>query len=237
MNASAAPGSHGFSSGVLEWAVGASLLLHLFALMLPQPLGRRQQPEATPLPPLHVRLQSPEPPYATTRRMPAPPLATRALMAPPVIGKPHARRALALAPSVEQQTSQTNDESIDSPPGASASATAPHEAAAVAAAPPDPLALERFGNAVSRQLATRQQYPKLAALRGWEGEVRLRVHIATKGNIVSIQLVQSSGFDLLDQSAIKLVETCGELPPLPEALRGRDFDILIPVQYRLAKAG
>ena len=122
---------------------------------------------------------------------------------------------------------------LDATPAAQTTAAAPTSEPSA----PAPLALQGFGRALSELFATRQAYPRLAAMRGWEGEVRLRIHIARKGSIVSVELAQSSGFDLLDQSAIKLVEASGPLPPLPEALQGREFEILVPVQYRLARAG
>ena len=45
---------------------------------------------------------------------------------------------------------------------------------------PDPTLLERYGRNLSSLLARQQNYPRLAALRGWEGEVQLRVTIARK---------------------------------------------------------
>ena len=198
--------------------------------------------------PLHVRLRHAEPPHETVRLEAPPATAVQAQAATPAPAPKRLERhaatpSVAAAPvlagtsgesPVQQSETGTAPAKTDTGTVATQAPTEPRQAEADT---PDPQALAGFGRAFSSLLAARQQYPRLAAMRGWEGEVRLRVHIAMKGNIVSILLVQSSGFELLDQAAIKLVEACSQLPPLPLALQGHDFDILVPVQYRLARAG
>lgn len=101
---------------------------------------------------------------------------------------------------------------------------------------PDPALLERYGRSLSKLLALHQQYPRLAALRGWEGEVQLRLTIARKGNIIATQVMRSSGYEVLDQSAIQLVASAGPLPRPPEALQNRELQIIVPVFFKLEKA-
>ena len=241
MRATAAPAPRNPSFGPLEWAILASLLVHLFALILPRPLSLWPMRESAPL---QVRLRHPEPPHETVRlEAPSTPLAVTREPAPEAT-RPQRHAAPGATPrvlagtsgesAVPQSAAETAPVQAEARP---LDAQAPAEAPITESAAPDPQALNSFGRAFSSLLATRQQYPRLAAMRRWEGEVRLRVHIAMKGNIVSILLVQSSGFELLDQAAIRLVEACNQLPPLPPALQGHDFDILVPVQYRLARAG
>jgi protein TonB len=76
----------------------------------------------------------------------------------------------------------------------------------------------------------------VAALRGWEGEVQLRVTIARKGNIVATQIVRSSGFEVLDQNAVQLVTAAGPLPRPPEHLQNREIQVIVPVHYKLEKS-
>ena len=63
----------------------------------------------------------------------------------------------------------------------------------------------------------------------------MRVTIARKGNIVATQVVRSSGFEVLDQSAIQLVSGAGPLPRPPEALQNRELQIIVPVLFKLDK--
>lgn len=83
--------------------------------------------------------------------------------------------------------------------------------------------------------ARQHSYPRLAALRGWEGEVRLRLKVARKGNLIDVQLDRSSGFEVLDQHALNLIEGYGGLPPLPEALARQEISVVVPINYKLRK--
>lgn len=108
-------------------------------------------------------------------------------------------------------------------------------AAPVAARPDQQTLLGRYAQQLSRLLASHQEYPRLAALRGWEGEVRLRLKVARQGNLLSIQVDRSSGYDILDQHAVHLVDLASRLPPLPDELEGSEIQILVPVNYKLKK--
>lgn len=88
---------------------------------------------------------------------------------------------------------------------------------------------------LSELFARHQEYPRIAALRGWEGEVRLRLRVARKGNLVAIQLDHSSGFDVLDQHAVAMLEALAGLPPLPEALDSNEIQVVVPINYKLKK--
>jgi protein TonB len=61
----------------------------------------------------------------------------------------------------------------------------------------------------------------------------VRVTIARKGNIVATQVVRSSGFEVLDQSAIQLVSGAGPLPRPKPCRTG--LQIIVPVLFKLDK--
>lgn len=95
--------------------------------------------------------------------------------------------------------------------------------------------LSRYAQQLSRLLASHQEYPRLAAMRGWEGEVRLRLKVARKGNLLSLQVDRSSGHEILDQHALQLVDLV-RMPPFPDELEGSEIQITVPVNYKLKKA-
>ena len=43
----------------------------------------------------------------------------------------------------------------------------------------------------------------------------------------------SSGFELLDAAAIKMVQESLPLPELPQALRGRELTLTVPIVFKL----
>jgi len=119
-------------------------------------------------------------------------------------------------------------------PAVAAPAPSVPSAPAIQAAPAADL-LAAYRQRLTELLAGQREYPRIAALRGWEGEVRLRVRVARKGNLVGVVLDRSSGFEVLDQHALAMLAGLGNLPPLPEGLEGSEIQIVIPVSYKLNK--
>jgi protein TonB len=95
--------------------------------------------------------------------------------------------------------------------------------------------LDSYRQRLSELLARQHEYPRIAAMRGWEGEVRLRLKVARKGNLLGVQLDRSSGFDVLDQHALAMLEGYGSLPPLPEMLESSEIQVVVPINYKLKK--
>lgn len=105
----------------------------------------------------------------------------------------------------------------------------------VAASPSQSDMLASYRQRLTELFARGYEYPRIAALRGWEGEVRLRLKVARKGNLLGIQLDRSSGFDVLDQHAQAMLEGHGALPPFPDALEGSEIQVIVPINYKLRK--
>ncbi|WP_374278038.1 energy transducer TonB [Azonexus sp.] len=167
--------------------------------------------------------------------------------------RPVSRAAAALPPKVRQLPSRAqplaatrdamaagpaNVPAVSAPAGAAAPAAA---AAPLAAAEPSPAArpagdaLAGYRQRLAELFAGRQEYPRLAALRGWEGEVRLRLKVARKGNLLGIALDRSSGHDVLDRHALAMVEALAGLPPFPDSLDDAEIQVVVPVNYKLRK--
>lgn len=120
-------------------------------------------------------------------------------------------------------------------PASPAVVDAPRPAAAAPAAPAQADVLAGYRQRLTELFARGYEYPRVAALRGWEGEVRLRLKVARKGNLLGVHLDRSSGFDVLDQHALALLEGHGSLPPLPEALEVSEIQVIVPINYKLKK--
>lgn len=157
----------------------------------------------------------------------AAPAAAAPAAAAPVATAPVATAPVAAAPIAAAPVAAV--------PAAAASAAAAPDAAAARAAD-ESLTAENYGRDLSSLLSRQRPYPRLAAQRGWQGEVRLRVHVARKGAIVAVQLLRSSGFAVLDQDAVQLVQQADPLPNPPPLLQDREFQIIVPIFYKLAKS-
>jgi protein TonB len=127
-------------------------------------------------------------------------------------------------------------ENLAPAPAASAPvAEAAHPAPAIAPQRPQSEVLEGYRQRLGELFARHQEYPRVAALRGWEGEVRLRLKVARRGNLLGVVLDHSSGFDVLDQHAMAMLEALASLPPLPEALEANEIQVVVPINYKLKK--
>jgi protein TonB len=237
------------------WAVGFSLLVHLAVLLWP--FLQRPASKAD-LPPLMVSIRMPAPAQRFAEVMPvlqSPPVSSaseRVVRAPvpavtnrlavarpapvsnPVVPILTTAAALssAISPTVNEPAPERTEAALLARPAE------PRSAAEVT----DPAAMARYIRLLGDLLAQQQQYPRLAAARGWEGEVRLRLQVARKGTIIAVHILHSSGFEVLDQHAVQLVQNTA-LPPPPVAnsskdsgsTAGPDFVIDIPVHYALKR--
>lgn len=109
-------------------------------------------------------------------------------------------------------------------------------APAIAPQRPQSEVLDGYRQRLGELFARHQEYPRVAAMRGWEGEVRLRLKVARKGNLIGVTLDRSSGFDVLDRHALAMLEALATLPPLPEALDSNEIQVVVPINYKLKKS-
>lgn len=218
----------------------ASLALHAaLALVL-------RQPENPPPPPLlaTIRLVAATTPAAKAAPTPsAEPAAARALR-PAAAVPPKARQSVTRAEpppapradtAAEPAIAAARSPVAESAPAAETVAAAKPAPTAAAAVDASAEALSAYRRQLTDLFARPHEYPRIAALRGWEGEVRLRLKVARKGNLLGVQLDRSSGYEVLDRDALAMLESYGQLPPLPEALDSNEISVVVPISYKLKK--
>lgn len=92
-------------------------------------------------------------------------------------------------------------------------------------------------NQLLGQLQTRLSrylvYPPLARQRGWEGTVLLGLRVESDGHLDKIRIEHSSGYAVLDHSALNSLNRLGQLAEVSAWLNGRGMDMQLPVIYRL----
>jgi protein TonB len=196
-----------------------------------------QQPE---LPPLMASLRAMSP----VSPAPSEPLAETMPAAVPQKVRP--QTAKRESPSTPVMTSSAESSSrvaqvpVVTPAAVTEVQSAPPVAAAVVAPPAASMPsqedlLVSYRRRLTDLLARHQEYPRVAAMRGWEGEVRVRVRVARKGSLLGVTLDHSSGYDILDKHAIAMLEGLGGLPALPEEYGSSELQVVVPVSYSLRK--
>ena len=228
----------------LRGFVAASALLHLGALAALQypaleagtasPVSRlaliitRAQvaPESTtsaslasasqPLSPAAAPVTTPDP--GPVRQMPHRITSARAMATPPAPATPAVRRIPAARPIIAKNRARA--------PGGGKPEAA--DAVQEEAAKTDEASSE-----LRKMFSANFTYPPLARRRGWEGEVRLGLRLEPDGRVTHIHIVKSSGFAILDKSALKTARGLGLAPAAARWLQGEWFDMILPVRYQL----
>ncbi|MFT7267078.1 MAG: protein TonB [Porticoccus sp.] len=95
------------------------------------------------------------------------------------------------------------------------------------------IALDDFSRQLAMHIAKYKKFPKIAQRRGWQGEVILQVKLTGQGQLIEKKLRKSSGFRVLDQEGLNMLDRAAPFPTPPSILSGRTFTILVPIKFTL----
>jgi protein TonB len=122
-------------------------------------------------------------------------------------------------------------------PGYSSSGDPAQQTAAPAAGSPALTDTVELGTRLQLQVHHAMQpyfnYPLLARRRGWQGTVRVGLHIMADGHISRLHIVETSRYPVLDEAALASLGSVKALPQAVTWLGGRSSDIIVPIEYRL----
>lgn len=77
-----------------------------------------------------------------------------------------------------------------------------------------------------------KRYPALARMNHWEGKVVVSAVIRDNGEVLGVQIAETSGRAVLDEEAMAVMKKASPLK-LKHPLGQRQITILIPISYRL----
>ena len=76
-------------------------------------------------------------------------------------------------------------------------------------------------------------YPREAGDRGVEGQLLIEFHIAKDGRLESIELVHTSGTQILDEAALTAVKLAQPFPPVPDEISKANVAINGQFRYQI----
>ncbi len=96
------------------------------------------------------------------------------------------------------------------------------------AATRDQVYLQQHFKSIHKIVQKQIRYPKVAKRMGWSGKVLVSFLVHKNGDVSDIKVIESSGYPLLDRSAIKTIRriACFPKPPL-------SAKIIIPINFKL----
>jgi TonB family protein len=86
---------------------------------------------------------------------------------------------------------------------------------------------------IARTLELIWKYPKEAGDRGQQGQTVLKITILEDGTLQAAELMQSSGYTLLDGEALRAVKRLAPYPALPKSWHRSQWDLTISFAYVL----
>lgn len=200
------------------------------SLAQPKSMENKPSPEkekTSELPKPEVK--KPEPPKPEVKKEPLPipdkTPTTVPLSKPPVSVKPK-----------EEQVTETNPKPEANPTRViTKAADEPQETKTVSAPSPEKItaATNDYSSLLAAAIAKYKQYPKIAQMRGWQGLIIIELQLNPQGGVIYSQIKKSSGYDVLDQEALEMIKRAAPFPQPPEALRSKNFIVLVPISFKL----
>lgn len=182
---------------------------------------------------------------ARPRAVPAAPVAAAAEGAPAV--EPELKRELPVEPSMGAEvaargSSEADPDSAPSLPGSEAGTTASGGGVgAPSAAAPGPGGagstagdLRAYARRLPSVVARQRRYPETAVRLGMQGTTLVQIRLRQDGSLVEApRVVTSSGHDILDAEALRMVEAAAPFEPFPDGASRPDAGFVIPVVFSL----
>lgn len=239
-------GSHesGTQESTIIWAVVCSLLLHVMLAVVIPNLEFEAEPKPEILTVEMVKLPEPTPP--APEPIEPQPEVVKPKIEPKI--KPEPKPIIKPLPTPVVENSEPISEPPPVKPTEIIAVTPKAEAPTPVVTVPAPVKVDpaptvsqadiddarsRYGNALWGAISKHKKYPKVAAMRGWQGEAVVELELDGNGKLKAKKITQSSGHEVLDKQALEMVEKAIPFPTPPEALRNSTFTILVPVPFKL----
>lgn len=238
-------------------AVATTLLVHGALFALPWRMDPAQSTEAPPLrvvleqvaeppppqpppPPPRPEPDLPPPTAPPTAHPPAPP--NRPVQTPrPALRRPVKTAAKPLAEGTRTPPPDSAPLPDDAPPDPAPAvpvAAAAGQAPEVASAAPAPAGpdMGAWGRAIRTSVLTRRRYPRTARRLGLEGVAIVRIELLPDGSLAGVpRLKQSSGHEVLDAEALRMIRAAAPFAPPPGRLDGARSAFTVPIRFDLGE--
>lgn len=87
--------------------------------------------------------------------------------------------------------------------------------------------------AIAAEARRIKKYPARAFAAGWTGTAEIHVTVHAGGIVQPPQLLKSSGYIDIDNAALSITGTALKRTPVPESLRERNIDFVLPVSFTI----
>ena len=93
--------------------------------------------------------------------------------------------------------------------------------------------IESYSTTVTKAISKQKRYPRIAQMRGWQGEIIAILEIGGQGNLINSKIEKTSGFKILDKEVIAMIKRATPLPAPPMELKSKILKINVPISFKL----
>ncbi len=94
-------------------------------------------------------------------------------------------------------------------------------------------AMSEYMRKISKRIQDNFVYPWAAKQDQIQGLVRLGLRLDSTGELLEVEVKQSSGYSVFDENAVNMVKKLSPYPPFPAQLNQKELRIDIPIIYKL----
>ena len=93
--------------------------------------------------------------------------------------------------------------------------------------------MESYSAKLTKAIAKQKKYPRIAQMRGWQGEIIIDLKIDGQGNLIKAKIKQGSKFKILDTEGMNMVKRASPFPKPPIKLESKIFNVIVPISFKL----
>ena len=93
--------------------------------------------------------------------------------------------------------------------------------------------LGAYGRSIHRSVVKHRRYPRVARRLGLEGKALVTIRVNQEGALLSASIKRSSGEEILDKEALRMVRAAAPFKSLPVGFDKSAVTVVIPVKFKL----
>ena len=96
-----------------------------------------------------------------------------------------------------------------------------------------PVSMSGYARVIQRRILENLNYPASAREAGFQGTVKLSLHLSYQGELLEAVLKESSGYKIFDDQVVNVAQGIVSYPPFPSSVEQEDLWIDVPIVYKL----
>jgi len=93
--------------------------------------------------------------------------------------------------------------------------------------------LQKYTQTVRRKIESQKRYPLTARKAMIEGRVGIKMTILNDGQLDTVEIIESSGYEILDKSALESIHSSAPFTPLPRDIERKRIQMIIYLIFKM----